>query len=67
MEQTLNVQCIPFSLWFTKDFVAFQSEPLKGKVERILHWRYVNLPVEGEIIDFLGCMILVTTVEQFSK
>lgn len=22
-----------------------KSEPLKGKVERILHWRYVNLPI----------------------
>lgn len=51
-EQTLNLQCISFSLWFTKDFFAFQSEPLKGKVERILHWRYVTLPVEGEIIPW---------------
>ncbi|XP_078374198.1 chromodomain-helicase-DNA-binding protein 4-like isoform X2 [Oculina patagonica] len=28
-----------------------KSEPLKGKVERILHWRYVNLPVEGTSLD----------------
>lgn len=54
MGQIPNFQCIKFSfsLWFTKDFFVFQSEPLKGKVERILHWRYVTLPVEGEIIYF---------------
>lgn len=31
-----------------------KSEPLKGKVERILHWRYVNLPVEGTVLDADG-------------
>ncbi|XP_068699252.1 chromodomain-helicase-DNA-binding protein 4-like isoform X3 [Montipora foliosa] len=28
-----------------------KSEPLKGKVERILHWRYVTLPVEGHLVQ----------------
>ena len=32
---------------YIKVIFYFQSEPLKGKVERILHWRYVNLPIEG--------------------
>ncbi|RMX45752.1 hypothetical protein pdam_00004176 [Pocillopora damicornis] len=27
-----------------------KSEPLKGKVERILHWRYVNLPIEDTLL-----------------
>ncbi|XP_073253079.1 chromodomain-helicase-DNA-binding protein 4-like isoform X6 [Porites lutea] len=27
-----------------------KSEPLKGKVERILHWRYVNLPIEDAML-----------------
>ncbi|XP_029187317.2 chromodomain-helicase-DNA-binding protein 4-like isoform X5 [Acropora millepora] len=28
-----------------------KSEPLKGKVERILHWRYVTLPVEDLLVE----------------